>query len=126
MVGLRAFGDAIMADSGSSQCVVDCEERARAQRAAQRRSQRYPGVRTEPRIDLRILVETYALTPTECRVATALATGMTVREIAVSTGRSENTVRWHVKNLHSKLGVHRQADVVRLVLTAVDASPVAE
>ena len=49
-----------------------------------------------------------------------MALGLTVREIAASTGRRESTVRWHVRNLHSKLGVHRQADVVRLVLSATN------
>ena len=69
-----------------------------------------------PHVDPRILVERYGLTPAEGEVAAALAEGSTVGEIAVTTGRKESTVRWHVKNLHSKLGVHRQADVVRLVL----------
>jgi len=74
-----------------------------------------------PHVDPRILVETYGLTPAECDVAAALAEGSTVGEIAVTTGRKESTVRWHVKNLHSKLGVHRQADVVRLVLLSATA-----
>ncbi len=69
-------------------------------------------------VDLGILARDYGLTPAECSVAAQLAEGLTVREIAACTGRSENTVRWHVRNLHSKLGVHRQADVVRLVLSA--------
>ena len=75
-----------------------------------------------PRVDPRNLVEEYGLTPAEGDVAAALAQGRTVSEIAASTGREESTVRWHVKNLHSKLGVHRQADVVRLVLLSATAA----
>ena len=72
-------------------------------------------------VDLRTLARRYGLTPAERSVAAQLALGLTVREIAASTGRRESTVRWHVRNLHSKLGVHRQADVVRLVLSATNA-----
>ncbi|MXX61191.1 MAG: helix-turn-helix transcriptional regulator [Holophagales bacterium] len=75
-----------------------------------------------PRVDPRILVEEYGLTPAEGDVAAALAEGRTVSEIAATTGRKESTVRWHVKNLHSKLDVHRQVDVVRLVLLSATAA----
>ena len=67
-------------------------------------------------------MEEYGLTPAEADVAAALAEGCTVSEIAATTGRKESTVRWHVKNLHSKLDVHRQADVVRLVLLSAAAA----
>lgn len=74
-------------------------------------------------VDLRILARDYGLTPAERSVAAQLAQGLTVRDIAASTGRAENTVRWHVRNLHAKLGVHRQADVVRLVLSTAAVAP---
>ena len=77
-------------------------------------------MRVRDGVDLRTLARKYGLTPAERRVAAQLALGLTVREIAASTGRRESTVRWHVRNLHSKLGVHRQADVVRLVLSATN------
>ncbi len=76
-----------------------------------------------PTVDPRLVAEAYDLTRTESQVAALLAEGRTVGEIVASTGRKESTVRWHVRNLHSKLGVHRQADLVRLVLaTAVGAT----
>lgn len=78
-------------------------------------------MRDGARVDLKKLSREYGLTPAECSVAAQLAQGLTVREIAASTGRRENTVRWHVRNLHAKLGVHRQADVVRLVLSTAVA-----
>ena len=77
-----------------------------------------------PTVDPRLVAEAYDLTRTESQVAALLAEGRTVGEIMASTGRKESTVRWHVRNLHSKLGVHRQADLVRLVLaTTVGATP---
>lgn len=76
-----------------------------------------------PTVDPRLVAEAYDLTRTESQVAALLAEGRTVAEIVASTGRKESTVRWHVRNLHSKLGVHRQADLVRLVLaTTVGAT----
>ena len=82
---------------------------------------------TEPHsvgpIDAAPIAMTYGLTRTESRVAALLAEGAAVSEIAATTGRKESTVRWHVRNLHSKLGVHRQADLVRLVLSTATATP---
>ena len=52
----------------------------------------------------------------ESRVAVLLAEGMSVRDAATATGRKESTVRWHVKNMLTKLGLSRQTDLVRLVL----------
>ncbi|MDE2690939.1 MAG: helix-turn-helix transcriptional regulator [Acidobacteriota bacterium] len=82
---------------------------------------------TEPHsvgpIDPAPIAVTYDLTETESRVAALLAEGAAVSEIAATTGRKESTVRWHVRNLHSKLGVHRQADLVRLVLSTAVAAP---
>lgn len=79
-----------------------------------------------PSVDLPTLEDAYDLTGAESRVAALLAEGRTVNEIAASTGRKESTVRWHVKNLHSKLGVHRQADLVRLVLSTAVATSAEE
>ena len=56
------------------------------------------------------------LTPAEAKVAAALAAGQSVAQIADSTHRSSGTIRWHVRRIFSKLGVHRQADLVRLLL----------
>lgn len=57
------------------------------------------------------------LTPTESRVAVQLAQGRTVRDIAAATGRSEKTVRWHVRQIFEKQGISRQTDLVRQVLS---------
>ena len=75
-----------------------------------------------PQIDSACLATTLGLTRAESRVAAALAAGHSVRDIAVATRRTQATVRSHVKQLHRKLGVHTQADLVRLVLTTAGVS----
>ena len=74
-----------------------------------------------PQVDPACLAMTLGLTRAESHVAAALAAGHSVRDIAVATHRTQATVRSHVKQLHRKLGVHTQADVVRLVLTTAGA-----
>lgn len=72
---------------------------------------------SSPNIDADLVAETFGLTRAESHVAAALAEGSTVREIAETTFRAESTVRWLVKQIHTKLGISRQADLVRLVLS---------
>ena len=57
------------------------------------------------------------LTPAEGRVASALAKGATMRDIATATHRAESTVRELVKRIHLKLNISRRADLVRMVLS---------
>lgn len=45
-----------------------------------------------------------------------LANGYSLREIAAAIGRTDNTIRWHLKHTCSKHKISRQAEVVRLVL----------
>ncbi len=71
-----------------------------------------------PRVDPATLATALGLTRAESHVAAALAAGHTVRDIAGATHRSPATVRTHVKQMYAKLGIHIQADLVRLVLTA--------
>lgn len=72
-----------------------------------------------PRVDPASLVTTLGLTRTESQVAAALVAGHSVRDIAVSTYRTQASVRWHLKQMHAKLGISRQADLVRMVLSTV-------
>ena len=75
----------------------------------------------EPKRPLRLepdlVAAAFGLTPAESVVAALLAEGSTIRDIARATGREEDTVRWHKKNIFSKAGVSRQVDLVRLVLS---------
>ena len=75
-----------------------------------------PGAKTH--IPPSILSAALGLTDAESRVAAELAAGRTVHDIAVATRRQESSVRWLVKQMHAKLGTSRQADLVRMVLSA--------
>ncbi|MDE0004808.1 MAG: helix-turn-helix transcriptional regulator [Rhodospirillaceae bacterium] len=55
------------------------------------------------------------LSPAESRVAVLLAQGRTVREVAAATGRSENTIRWHVRQIFAKHGLTRLGQLASLV-----------
>ena len=78
-----------------------------------------PGDRTS--VDAELVAATFRLTRAESQVAAALAEGSSVSEIARRTFREESSVRWHVKRIHTKLGISRQAELVRMVLAATGA-----
>ena len=79
--------------------------------------------RRKARIDRGLVAAMLGLTPTESEVAAMLAEGRTIREIATVTGRGESTIRWHLKHIFSQLGVGRQFEVARLVLSLGGAPP---
>jgi DNA-binding CsgD family transcriptional regulator len=54
------------------------------------------------------------LTPTERTIFAAFVDGHDIAAIATRLNRSVETVRWHVRNLFTKLGVNSQADLARL------------
>ena len=70
------------------------------------------------RLDPAAVAAALGLTRMESRVAVMLADGKSVSEIAADTGRKETTIRWHLKHICEKHGISRQAEVVRLVLSA--------
>ena len=72
---------------------------------------------SKPAIDPGFVEAALGLTEAESRVATSLAAGDTVHDIAIATRRQESSVRWLVKQMHAKLGITRQADLVRMVLS---------
>ena len=67
-------------------------------------------------IDPHYVAERLGLTPGQSRVAVALAEGSTVRNIAKTTGRTENTIRQFVKKIHGRLNISTRTELVRLVL----------
>ena len=75
----------------------------------------------ETRIEPGLIASTLGLSPVESRVAALLAEGRTVSEIASATGRKVSTIRTHVQHIFAKQGISRQVDLVRLVLSTVDA-----
>ena len=52
------------------------------------------------------------LTATERCVIVELRAGRSIQEIARACGRAESTVRWHVKNLHRKVGATNQVELL--------------
>ena len=68
------------------------------------------------RFDPELVSDVLGLTAAETRVAVLLARGRSVREIARELDRTENTVRWTLKNVLSKTNSARQADLVRLLI----------
>lgn len=68
-------------------------------------------------IDPNLVRVAMGLTPAQSRVAAMLADGRTLREIAAATGRTEGTVRWHLKQIFRRLGIRRQTELVRRVLS---------
>ena len=59
-------------------------------------------------------------TRAESQVAVLLAQGRTIRDIAQLTGRTEGTIRWHVKQIFARHGISRQVELVQLVLSLAD------
>ena len=60
------------------------------------------------------------LTPLEGQVAVLLAEGKSVRDIAELTERTEAAIYWHLKQIYEKLGISRQTNLVRLVLSLTE------
>ncbi len=71
----------------------------------------------KPRIDAERVAAILGLTRAESQVAAALAEGVPVREIADGSGRKESSVRWLIKNIHVKLNISRNVELVRMVLS---------
>ena len=70
-----------------------------------------------PSIDVGLVQTALGLTPAESQLATLVAHGQRVRDIAALTGRSEGTIRWHLSKIFRKQGISGQADLVRRVLS---------
>ena len=67
--------------------------------------------------DRRIWIsELYGLTPTEARLAVHVADGGAVAAFASENGVAVGTVRTHLKAVFAKTGIHRQSDLVRLIV----------
>ena len=65
------------------------------------------------RVDPRVVARTLGLTPTQSQVAVWLAEGRRVRDMARTTGHSEGTIYWHLKQIYQKQSISRQADLVQ-------------
>jgi DNA-binding NarL/FixJ family response regulator len=61
------------------------------------------------------LAKIWGLTPAETAVALALARGEGVASVAARLGVQPSTVRYHRQHVFGKMGVHRQAQLARLL-----------
>lgn len=58
------------------------------------------------------LAQTHGLTPRETELLVQLAQGRTLRAISEKPTVSENTVKYHVKSIYQKLGVHARDEII--------------
>jgi DNA-binding CsgD family transcriptional regulator len=65
------------------------------------------------------LEQLFGLSPAESRMAASLASGSTVSEYAAEAGVTKETARFRLKQVLAKTGAHRQADLVRMILSSL-------
>jgi DNA-binding CsgD family transcriptional regulator len=70
-----------------------------------------------PLPDERVIREALGLTPAEARLSRLLAEGVALEQAAGRLGLTVHTARTRLKAIFEKTGCHRQAELVRLVLT---------
>lgn len=61
----------------------------------------------------------YSLTPAESAIAIALVNGLSLAQISKANGVSIETVRSQLKSIFIKMGVKKQQDVIRLLLSGI-------
>ena len=72
-------------------------------------------------VDPEVVAATLGFTGMESRVAVLIAEGMNAREVAAAMGRTENTIRSHLKSMYAKHKLTRQSELARLVLSLASA-----
>lgn len=72
---------------------------------------------TRLRLDPELVARCLGLTPMESRVALAIAAGETVAGAANVLGCAEGTARTHLRQVYRKLGIRKQTELVRRVLS---------
>ena len=65
-----------------------------------------------------VLQELFGLTPAEAKLASLLAAGLRIDAAAEQLGISVHTARAQLKQVCTKTGTHRQAALMRIVLTS--------
>ena len=72
-------------------------------------------------VDPEVVAATLGFTGMESRVAVLIAEGMNAREVAAAMGRTENTIRSHLRSMYAKHKLTRQSELARLVLSLAGA-----
>jgi DNA-binding CsgD family transcriptional regulator len=75
-----------------------------------------------PAIDPSLLYAVFGLTPAEARIASLLAEGLSLKEIAQQQGTQHETVRKQLRSIYIKTSTNRQPDLVRLLLHLPNAA----
>lgn len=68
-------------------------------------------------ISVNNLVSVYNLTPSEAQVAISIANGHSIEDIARTSNHSTHTIRSQLKSIFKKIGVSRQSELIKLLLT---------
>jgi DNA-binding CsgD family transcriptional regulator len=74
----------------------------------------HPG--SAPPIDSGLLYAVFGLSPAECRIATLLAEGLSLKQIAEAQGTQHDTVRKQLRSIYQKTATNRQPELIRLLL----------
>jgi DNA-binding CsgD family transcriptional regulator len=69
-----------------------------------------------PAIDSGLLYAVFGLTPAEARIATLLAEGLSLKQIAEVQGTQHDTVRKQLRSIFEKTSTNRQPELIRLLL----------
>lgn len=69
-----------------------------------------------PAIDASLLYAVFGLSPAECRIATLLAEGLSLKQIAHEQGTQHDTVRKQLRSIYQKTSTNRQPELIRLLL----------
>jgi DNA-binding CsgD family transcriptional regulator len=69
-----------------------------------------------PAIDSGLLYAVFGLTPAEARIATLLAEGQSLKQIAALQGTQHDTVRKQLRAIYEKTSTNRQPELIRLLL----------
>jgi DNA-binding CsgD family transcriptional regulator len=67
-------------------------------------------------IDPDLLYAVFGLTPAECKLATLLAEGMSLKQIAFINGTRHETVRKQLHSIYQKTSTNRQPELISLLL----------
>jgi DNA-binding CsgD family transcriptional regulator len=70
--------------------------------------------------DLAFLRNRFGFTQAEARLVAHLATGISLKSSAKALGVGYETVRRHLKSAFLKTGTHRQAELLLIVIRALD------
>jgi DNA-binding CsgD family transcriptional regulator len=80
----------------------------------------------EPSPSERELAQSFGLSPAESRLAAALMAGKRLSDVTIESGVQISTLRTQLTSINKKVGVKRQADLVRVfsLIPAVGAGTV--